>query len=226
MLFSRYVFLGLGLLATANLAYAALIPIQGDHFTLTYDDAQVGPYDQGFLSGSQDTVYFLPTQLNAFSGGAPVSTSASLQLTLTIDAGYGFAGLEFAEWGDYFLSGGGSVDAVASLQALSLDTLTSSILDLAPGSPLSQTGTSTHWELGGVLSPLGLGASQTLQLTLNNELTAAPADGVGFIQKTYAGFRVLTEPKGVPEPSSWALLLAGMLAALLVGGRQRAKTWR
>src|SRR5574340_182041 len=118
MRFLRHVFWGLGMLAAANFAHAALIPIQGDHFTLTYDDAQVGPYDQGFLSGSQDTVYFLPTQLNAFSGGAPASTSASLQVTLTIDAGYGYAGLAFAEWGDYFLSGGGSVDAVASLQAL------------------------------------------------------------------------------------------------------------
>jgi len=29
----------------------------------------------------------------------------------------------------------------------------------------------------------------------------------------------VTQPAAVPEPSSWALLLAGMLAALLVGRR-------
>ena len=219
MLSLRKATLILGLCSSASLVHATPIVLNADHFSVSYDDTQAGPYKQGLLSGSQDTVYFLPTQLYAFSGGAPVRTAASLQLTLTIDAGYSFAGLAFAEWGDYFLSAGGSVDAAASLQALNLSTLASSTLDLTPGAPLSQAGLSTHWELGGVLSPLGLGAPQTLRLTLSNELTAAPADGIGFIQKTYAGFRVMTAPQAVPEPSSWTLLVAGMLAALL-GGRR------
>jgi len=48
----------------------------------------------------------------------------------------------------------------------------------------------------------------------------APVGSLGFIQKTYVGFRVLTEPAAVPEPSALALLLAGMMAALLVGRRR------
>jgi hypothetical protein len=80
---------------------------------------------------------------------------------------------------------------------------------------------STPWELTGSLSTLGLGAPQTLLITLDNTLFAsAPTGGLGFIQKTYAGFRVVTQPAAVPEPSSWALLLAGMMAALLVGRRR------
>lgn len=223
MLCIRHLLLGLGLFAAANLAQATPITLAGDHFSVTYDDAQVGLYKQGYVAGSQDTVYFLPTRLAAFSGGSPVTAQAGLQLTLTINPGYTFAGLAFTEWGDYFLSGGGAVDVDASVQVLNPGTQAAGVLALSPASPLSQAGSSTHWELSGLLAPTGLDA-QTLLINFDNLLTSAPVNGIGFIQKTYVGFRVLTEPARVPEPASGALLLAGVLAALLVRhGRRLAR---
>jgi hypothetical protein len=212
----------LGLLASATVAQATPVVVDADHFSVTYDDAFVGPYDQGLLSGSLDTVYFQPSALFALSGGSPASTSAALQLTIAIDPGYTFAGLTFTERGDYFLIGGAVVDVAAAVEAVNADTSASALLSLTPGAPLDRTGDSTPWELSGTLSPLGLGAPHTLLLTLDNALFAgAEGGGLAFIQKTYAGFRVLTRPAAVPEPASLALLLAGMLAALLVRKNRR-----
>lgn len=214
--------LALGLLALANVVVAAPITLTGDHFTVSYESTQTGPYNQGLLSGSQDTVYFQPTTFSALSGGSPASTQGLLQLTFTIDAGYTLAGLTFAERGDYFLFGGGSVNVAASVLAVNPANSASALLSLAPGSPLSQIGGSTPWALTGSIFPVGLDSPQTLVVNLDNTLTANAAQGsLGFIQKTYAGFQVLTRPAAVPEPSSGLLLLAGLLAALLAGGRRR-----
>lgn len=222
MLSIRNVLLGLTLLAAAQVSHAALITLNADRFSVTYDDAQAGVYGQGFLSGSLDTVYFQSSTLSALSGGSPASTAASLQLIFTIDPGYAFAGLTFTERGDYFLFGSGTVNVAARVQAVNADTSASVLLNLVPGAPLDNTGNSTPWSMSGSLAS-GLGVPQTLHVTLDNELFAnAPVGELSFIQKTYAGFQIVTvaQPAAIPEPSSWALLLAGMLAALMVGRRR------
>ena len=215
----------LALLASTNLTQAALITVNGDHFNVTYDGAQTGLYGPGYMAGSLDTFYFQPTAFTAFSAGTPVGTSASLQFTLVIDAGYRLGGLEISEWGNYFLSNTGMTNVAAGVQVQDADTLTLSTLALTPGTALDQSGGSVDWALFGSIAPPST-ASQTLQITFNNELTSAPVGGIGFIQKAYTGFKVLAvaEPTAVPEPSSWALLLAGALAAGLAGGRRMTRS--
>lgn len=221
MLIFRQLFLGLSLFTLAGTSLAAPITLNGDHFTVTYDSVQAGLYNQGFLAGSLDTVYFQPNTFSALSGGSPASTQASLELTVSIDSGYSFAGLNFTERGDYFMIGNVAVNVAAGIEAVNADTSASALLSLAPGSPLAQTGASTPWQLTGSLSPLALGAPQTLVVTLDNTLFAsASAGSLGFIQKTYAGFQIVTQPVSVPEPSGLALLLVGGMAAVLVGRRR------
>lgn len=219
----RTAIVSLGLLFTAGFAQAAPIVLTADHFSVTYDDAQAGLYGAGAVSGSGDTVYFLPTTFTASSGvaGGSDTTQATLELTFTADPGYAFTGLFFTERGDYLLFGGGEVDAAASLMAVNTGTGAFDVLGLSPGAPLDVLGLPTHnWELAGDLALLALGGPQTLQVTLDNTLFAAtPTAGLGFIEKKFVGFRLVAQP--VPEPASLALLLAGALAALLVGTRKR-----
>lgn len=221
MLKLRKAFLVLGLLSIVSVAEASPIVLTGDHFTVTYESTQTGLYQQGFVAGSLDTVYFQPNSFTAFSSGGPVSTQGLLNLTFTIDSGYTFAGLLFTERGNYFLRNGGAVNVVTSVQQANS---ASTLLSLAPGSPLASIGRSTPWELTGAVSLLSLGAQQTLAITLDNTLFASSSGpGLGFIQKTYAGFQVMTRPAApasVPEPSSVALVLIGMAAAVLIGRRR------
>lgn len=226
--------LALGLLSCASLAQAAPITLYAEHFSVSYDDA--GLYGQGFLSGSGDTIFFTPTQFKVSSGSGPVSVSSTLALTFIIDPGYAFTGLSYLEGGDYFLMGGATVDAASSIKAENTATLVASSLSLSPGAALDNVTSfasfhTTDWLLAGDLSLVGLGAPNTLQITLGNELIAdTPATGFGFIEKKYLGLSVITEaalpPEAVPEPASWTLLLAGMMAALFIGSRRRARGTR
>lgn len=220
MLKLRKAFLVLGLLSLVSVAEASPIVLAGDHFTVTYESTQTGLYKQGFMAGSLDTVYFQPNSFTAFSSGAPASTQGLLNLTFTIDSGYTFAGLSFTERGNYFLRNGGAVNVVTGVQQANS---ASPLLSLTPGSPLSSTGRSTPWEMTGAVSLPNLGAQQTLTITLDNTLFASSSGpGLGFIQTTYAGFQVMTRkaPASVPEPSSVALVLIGMVAAILIGRRR------
>lgn len=218
----RNLFLSLGLLAVAGVAQAAPMALNGDHFSVSYDDTQVGLFSTGLMSGSLDTVYFQPTTFNAFSGGAPASNASSLQLMLNIAPGYVFTGLTFTGRGDYFLSGGGAVDVTSSVKVTNQATSAFSVINMAPGSPLSLGG-GQFWEIGGAMSLLSLGVPQTLLVTLDTDLLSAPVDGIGFIQNTYAGFRIETAavPANIPEPASWALVMIGFVAATFVGMRRR-----
>lgn len=216
----RKVLTAVSLMACTAVSQAAPITLNGDHFTITYDDALVGVFGNGQLSGSLDTAYFQPTSYFALSGGGLVSQMAGLQLTLTVNPGYALTGLVFTERGDYFLSNGGQAGVAAQLAATNQATSASATLDLASG-PLATAGGSTPWAISGNLSLLGLGNPQTVLLSLNNTLSVTPTSGLGFIQETYAGFRVQTTrvsvPAAVPEPSSVALMLAGVGSALMLG---------
>ena len=211
-------FLALGMLSMAGLAQAAPITLQGDRFSVTLDDAQISPYSGVALSGSQDTVYFESTTFTALSSD-PVDPRIVLQMTLTVDPGYAFAGLTFTERGSYYLFGDGTVD-VTTRVTVGDPATPDALLDLAASS-LNQTRALTPWELTGVLPAPGQGTPQPLLITLDTTLGADASTGLAVMRNFYAGFQIRTEAAAVPEPSSWTLLLAGVLAAMLAGRRAR-----
>lgn len=210
--------LALGLLSCASLVQAGPITLYAEHFSVTYDDALVGLYKQGALSGSQDTVYFQSSSFKAMSPGGQSEPGVQLLLTLEIKPGYVFSGLSFTERGNYYLSGGGAVGVETDITLTDLATMDSVALNLASDSLNVQQGL-TLWELGGTLGPVGQGATQMLEIKLDSTLFSSAPTGLAFIQNTYAGFQIMTEPAAVPEPSSLVLVLAGILAATLAGRR-------
>lgn len=226
----RKLLLGLSLLGASNGVLAAPITLLGDHFSVTYDSVQASLYGAGAVSGSGDTVFFTPIEFKTSSGNGPASVSSMLTLTFTIDSGYAITGLTYSEGGDYFLFDGAAVDVAASVTAVNASTLAAASLALSPSAALDAVTSftnfgTTNWALSGDLSLLGLGAPSTLQITLDNTLFAStPETGYGFIEKKFVGLSVVTEPAlppvSVPEPASLALLLVGMMAALLVGRRR------
>lgn len=220
----RNAFSAVGMLACAGSLQAAPITLAGDHFSVTYDDALVGVYNAGQISGSMNTVYFQPNTFSVFAFGTGASQQAGLDLSFTIAPGFVFTGLSFTERGDYFLSSGGTVNAAAQITATNTATLQSTVLDFAPAGPLNQVGGSTLWELTGALSSATIGAPQTFTLSLDSTLFSQPStDGLGFIQATYVGFSIGTaRVAAVPEPETNALFVGG-LAALMLAAWARSR---
>lgn len=212
--------LALGLLSCASLVQATPIRSDVGHFSVTYAASAdpADPFKQAFLSGSQDTVYFQSSSFKAMSPGGQSEPGVQLLLTLEIDPGYVFSGLSFTERGNYYLSGGGAVGVETGITLTDLATMDSVALNLATDSLNVQQGL-TLWELGGTLGPVGQGAPQTLEIRLDSTLLSSAPTGLAFIQNTYVGFQIMTKPAAVPEPSSLALVLAGILAATLAGRR-------
>jgi len=221
MLSTRKIWMGLGLLAFAHASSAAPITLYGNGFSVSYDTAQTGLFGTGALSGSLDTLYFQPTSFAAVSNGPEVSTSSSLEFTLTLDAGYRLNGIVLTERGNYTLNNGGLVDVSAILGVTDNDTLGATILNLAPAQPLNQVGrTSITWAMSGLLAAPA-STAQVFTVRLDDTLIADPTSGIGFIRKNYAGFGIVAAPVAVPEPSALALLLAGAGAALWAGRRRQ-----
>lgn len=231
MLSLRKTFLILGLLSIASVALA--MPLTGDHYTVTYENP--GVYGAGSVSGTVsapgDTVFFTPTQFKFLSGSGSASVSSGLVLTFTIKQGYAFTSLSFMESGDYSILDEAHVNVVAKVEAKNADTQAATLLTRGPDRPLVSVTTfdnfeTTDWSItADALSLLGLGAPTTLRVTLDNELFASASTGSeGFIEKKYVGLKIGTEqvltPNAVPEPASWSLLLAGMMAAMWVGKRR------
>lgn len=218
---TKKIWMGLGLLAFANASSAAPITLYGNGFSLTYDTAQTGLFGAGALSGSLDTLYFQPTRFAAVSNGPEVSTSSSLDFTLSLDPGYRLNGIVLTERGNYTLNNGGLVDVSATLGLTANDTLGATILNLAPALPLNQVGRiSITWDMSGLLAAPA-STAQVFTVTLNDTLIADPTSGIGFIRKNYAGFSIMAAPVAVPEPSALALLLVGAGAALWARRRRQ-----
>lgn len=203
---------------------AAPITLHGSHFSVTYDDSLLGLFGSPNLLGG-DTLAFTPTNFKASSTGALVTQSASLPLTIVANTGYALTGLSLYETGDYFRIGGAVVNMNASLTATNLLTSLSTSVGLTPTTPLTATTSlssfqTTNWEAIGSLSLVGIGSPVEASVELSNTLSASATSGMGFIEKKFAGLRIVTRPVPVPEPGSLVLLLAGLLAGLCIQARK------
>lgn len=217
---SRYVLALVGVMS-ASVCSAAMITLNGTHFSVSYDDSLLGLYGNPSLLGG-DTIVFTPTNFKTSSTGAQTTQSANLSMSFTAHSGYILTDMSLQEGGDYYRIGGGLVNVGASLAVTNLSNNSAITLALTPSAPLNAVTSlssfrTSNWDMVGNLSLLGLGGVSNLGVGLNNTLTASATGGIGFVEKKFVGLRVAAQrgvpPAAVPEPGSLALLAAGLLAA-------------
>ncbi len=226
-------------------AQAATITLVGTNFDLSYDDTKLGLFGAPVLVG--DTIQFTLSSFAAeapAAGGAASRNSTVSGLVLTAKSGFRFGAFDLAEFGDYTLSGTGSlVRVLGQLRAFnladSLNTQTTSSLQVSPLTPLTLADGLNHdWSAAAridastaaVPGPFGsalnviLSNPDAVGLTIENRLTAFtdPATGgfrQAFIEKKFAGVQLQVSP--VPAPPALWMLAAGLLVLGFMGRRQR-----
>jgi hypothetical protein len=227
------------LVVSAGAAQAAQQTLAGTQFDVIYDDTKLGLFGTPTLAGN--VLFFTPNAFSAEStNGAELVTSNSTLsgLVLVAKPGFNFSSVALGEIGDYRLIGAGSaVDVSGRLIAFdvdnSLQTLTSAALTVTSG-PLTLADGQLHdWQASAsvtnastskpplpTLPPLTgwLDDASRVGLTIENLLYAYTEPGVtpslAFIEKKFSGVQLTVSV--VPEPGTWAAMMAGLL---LVGAR-------
>jgi hypothetical protein len=241
---NKKLLLGLGLSAAVGVlnfeqARAAIVTLTGSEFDVVYDTTMLGLFGTPNLVGNN--LFFTPSAFVAQSlNGTGPHTTASLAngIQLVAHAGYQFGNLGIAALGDYQMTGAGSsVNVTGSISASDANrpqTLTVSNLVINPLTPLNIIDGADHNWYGTAsisnstptVTPGNnpwLGSASTIDLALQNTLTATTFPGSGqqqaFIQEKFSGVEIMIDPVAVPLPG--ALWLMGSGLAGIAGFRRK-----
>lgn len=226
------------LLAASGYAYADGT-LSNAHFSVTFTTAAQNLFDDPILLGGSDVVRWRPGQFvtDSYAGGVPLVSTALV--TIEAAAGYDLSGFRYIESGT-FEQGPFGTDP-----APTFDTSASGQIKVTPIAPayVMMTGNfstgliltptfdgNTNIDLGPLnwstsAGPVIYGAGlKKVQFWVSNSLLANANDSAySLIRKTTAELTVDTTAVAVvPEPETWAMLLAGMGALVVMARRRRS----
>lgn len=217
------------LIATALISTSALAATQtlnADHYTISYDDSLLGLFGTPFLTASGD-LGFTPSGNPGFTAQTASGitfANSTVALTITANSGYNLTGFNLLEQGAYFKFGTGSEVAVSGqLRVKAMENasvaLTSGIVTSAPldvSSSFSNLA-ATDWSASAAIGQL---MTTQAVVSIENILGAyVPNSGYAFIEKK--GVLLDIAVTAVPEPQSFAMLLAGLGVIGAIARRRR-----
>lgn len=210
----KFLSIALGVGLSLNVA-AAPVTLVGSKVTYSFDDALLGLFGLPTLVG--DSLFFAPTNFKAQSNsGSPALgfTAATMNIRVQPNNPAQWLGsVSLNEVGDYLLFDplNGSAKGVAvtgQIRVRDLNTLAEMTDSITPAAPLTAVGLpSKNWSASAsadVSSWVSTLANVTVENLLIAYTTAAPS--LAFIEKK----GVVLHVTAVPEPETWAMLLAGV----------------
>ncbi len=207
-------FATLGVALSMNVA-AAPVSLVGSTVTYSFDDALLGLFGLPTLVG--DSLFFTPTTFKAQStNGSPALgfTSATMNIRVTPNnPAQWIDKVSLQEVGDYLLFdpfnvGSEGVAVTGQIRVRDLSTLAEVTDNIVPIGPLTSVGLPTKDWLATAEADVDSWMARAVNVTVENILiaytTAAPS--LAFIEKK----GVILQVSAVPEPETWAMLLAGL----------------
>jgi hypothetical protein len=195
---------------------AAPVTLVGSSVTYSFDDALLDLFGLPTLVG--DSLFFTPSSFKAQSNsGSPALGFAASTMNINVSTNnpaQWLAKVSLDEVGDYLLFDplNGSAKGVAvtgQIRVRNLNNLAQEMTDsITPSTPLNLVGTpSKNWSADAsadVSAWMSNAANVTVENLLIAYTTAAPS--LAFIEKK----GVVLQVTAVPEPETWAMLLAGL----------------
>ncbi|NTV69981.1 MAG: PEP-CTERM sorting domain-containing protein [Azonexaceae bacterium] len=213
------------LIATALISTSALAATQtldAGNFTISYDDSALGLFGTPVLTSSG--IAFAPGGTPGFTAVNSVLQSTAA-LTITADAGYKLTSFNLNEKGSYFKVGDSSIVFVGG--SLSLQDLAntngnvvnnfSSSVPLTVSTTFDQHFKTENWSA----STSANLTSAKVNVSILDVLGAIPGSNGGYASIGKSSVILDVTVAAVPEPQSFAMLLAGLGIVGAVARRRR-----
>jgi len=207
-------------------AQAAQVTLSGTHFDVTFDDTRLGLFGLPALVGN--SIVWFPSGSPGFTAqtdrGVDV-TNATFAMTVTAKPGFFLTGFSLTEGGDYFFFGGqrSGVAASGQLRVTPLPGATSRDAISADNSFAANADfdfTTRPWSASASLAPAQ--GTTRVNASVQNILSAyviPPVLGYAFIETKEVMLGITVSP--VPEPQTYALMIAGVAVVGFVVLRRR-----
>ena len=200
-------------LASAH-AQAVETRLDGKYFDIIYDSASLGLFGTPTLSGN--TLFFTPTTFSAESSSmSTFKTGSTISFWIVADDGHHLTGASLLEQGDYNADKEDDKSARVAVggQTRFVDnnhpgSSTSAAIVGAGVSDLPANGFSSTSDWAATSLQTFQSGATKIKFTIENLLfaNAGSQSNYAFIEKKYVGLTV----SAVPEPESYAMLLAGL----------------
>ena len=219
--------IAVALLAGAAQSAGAVTVVDAvNHLRLDYDASTIGLFGIPDLSGG--SVAWNRTTFDASAsrnGTGPVSlsplTSSTFAFTLTALDGYTLTSATLFESGSYTLTGTGTRVLVTG--DLKVTPLPGTAVSTSSISTVDYRSGSGNWTASTPLVTLPLGTVQSLFSVHDQLFARVSGNGTANINKIASIAFSVAPPAPVPEPESYALMLAGGFVVAFVAWRRRAR---
>ena len=197
---------------------AVPVTLTGLHIDVVYDTTDLGLFGVPSLVG--DVLSWTPTAFSAQRTGGPQILSSQTSVKIFAHAGFDVQSVGYTESGNYTKIGSGLVSATGAVdvaaQAPAAPVVHASFTTGALGAAVNGAWTAS-------VAPISFGAGTTIvSFLVSNTLKAlGPANSQNMIAKSLPTLSVVVVPS-VPEPETYAMMLAGVAALGFIARRRKA----
>jgi hypothetical protein len=203
----------------ASSAMAVPVTLHGTHIDIVYDTTDLGLYGTPSLVG--DLLSWTPSGFTAKRNGGPTSLTSTTSVMIYAHTGFDIASLSFSEGGSYIKNSSTGGVAAAGTVNVAVQSPPSPTMSFGFGTGSLSQG-SGSWSAG--TGPISFGAgAKVVSFYVSNTLMAVGGGVAGLgnqISKNTPTISFVVA--SVPEPETYAMLLAGLGAVAFLARRRKA----